>query len=240
MFSPNSFLPHREVELSNSPMIFRPIQAEAPHPHLQINPVHISAAVSLACVMGMGLGLWLRADIDRRAGASALHQATPRAVTMTPAPKQMRIVLTSPDEVIAPATSLMDVGVPAPAPGAPTGDIVDAAYVEAPSFACASARTLADQMVCVDPALAEADRRMARAYKAAMSSGAAYPRLARSQARWLAAREAAAKTSPEALASLYETRTLELAANENPARPAPSGVQQAHLERAGEDAQPVL
>ena len=188
--------------------------------------------------MGMGLGLWLRADVDRRAAASALRQATPRPAAA--APQQMRIVLTRPEEVIAPATSLMDVGVPAPAPAAPTGEVVDAAYVEAPSFECASARTLADQMVCVDPALAEADRRMARAYKAAMSSGAAYPRLARSQARWLAAREAAAKTSPEALASLYETRTLELAANENPARPAPSGVQQARLETAGANATPAL
>jgi uncharacterized protein YecT (DUF1311 family) len=238
MFFPRSFLPHRDVGLHNGPIIFRPIQADAAHPHLQINPVHISAAVSLACVMGMGLGLWLRADVDRRAAASALRQATPRAVAAATAPQQMRIVLTRPDEVIAPATSLMDVGVPAPA--IPTGEAIDAAHVEVPSFECASARTLADQMVCVDPALAEADRRMARAYKAAMRSGAAYPLLARSQARWLAAREAAAKTSPEALASLYEQRTLELAANENPARPAPSGVQQARLETAGANATPAL
>ena len=109
--------------------------------------------------------------------------------------------------------------------------------MEAPSFDCRSARTLADQMVCVDPALAEADRRLSGAYKAALGSGADHPALARSQARWLAAREAAARTSPEALASLYEKRISELAANENPARPAPSGVQEARL--AGVDAQPV-
>ncbi|CAN5590564.1 hypothetical protein BH10PSE5_BH10PSE5_16620 [soil metagenome] len=238
MFAPHSLLRHSAREILDTPLIFRPLEAETAHPHLHINPVHISAAVSVACVMGMGLGLWLRADIDRRAAAPALRQTVPRAVAAAPAPQQVRIVLARPEEVIAPPTSLMDVG--APAPAAQTGEIVDAAYVEAPSFDCDAARTLADQMVCVDPALAEADRRLARAYKAAISSGVAYPALARDQARWLPAREAAAKTSPEALAGLYEKRIADLAPNENPARPAPSGVQQARLERVGEDAPPAL
>jgi len=65
----------------------------------------------------------------------------------------------------------------------------------------------------------------------------AYPALARDQARWLAARQAAAQASPEALASLYEARIAELSPMENPARPGPSGVQQAHLADAG--VQPV-
>ena len=240
MFSPRSFLFHREPELHELPMIFRPIEAQDPHPHLRINPVHISAAVSVACVMGMGLGLWLRTDIDRRAAATALRQTAPRAVAAAPVQQQVQIVLARPaDDVIAPPTSLMDVGVPtpAPAPAAQTGDIVEAAYAEAPSFDCHATRTLADQMVCVDPALAEADRRLDRAYRSAMSSGVAYPALARDQARWLAAREAAAKASPEALASLYETRIAELSPDENPARPGPSGVRQTHL--AGAAAQPV-
>lgn len=231
MFSPLSLLRHRAPEFHETPMIFRPIEAETAHPHLQINPVHISAAVSVACVMGMGLGLWLRADVDRRAAAQALRQAAPRPVAAAPAPQQVRIVLAKPEETIAPPTSLMDVGVSPDDPAvAATGEVVDAAYVEAPSFDCRTARTLADQMVCVDPALAQADRRMAQAYRGALSSGAAYPALARDQARWLAAREAAAKTSPEALASLYEARIAQLSPKENPARPAPSGVHQAVAE----------
>ena len=237
MFAPRSLLRPRAPEFHETPMIFRPLEVESPHPHLSINPVHISAAVSLACVMGMALGLWLRADIDRRAAAAALRQTAPRAVAAAPAPQRVQIVLAKPAVEIAPATSLMDVGVSAPAPVAQTGQIVDAILVEAPSFDCRSARTLADQMVCVDPALAEADRRLSGAYKAALGLGADHPVLARGQARWLAAREAAARTSPEALASLYERRISELAANENPARPAPSGVQEARL--AGADAQPV-
>ncbi|MES2724596.1 MAG: lysozyme inhibitor LprI family protein [Pseudomonadota bacterium] len=237
MFAPSSLLRPRAPEFHETPMIFRPLEPERPHPHLSINPVHISAAVSIACVMGMGLGLWMRADVDRRAAASALRQATPRAVAQAPAPQRVQIVLDKPDEDIAPpATSLMDVGVASP-PVAQTGQVVDAVFVEAPSLDCRSARTLADQMVCVDPALAEADRRLSGAYKAALGSGADHPVLARSQARWLAAREAAARTSPEALASLYEKRISELAANENPARPAPSGVQEARV--AGVDAPPV-
>lgn len=228
MFSPLSLLRQRAPEFHEAPMIFRPTPAETAHPHLQINPVHISAAVSVACVMGMGLGLWLRADVDRRAATSALRQAATRPVAAAQAPQQVRIVLAKPDETLAPPTRLMDVGVsPADPAVAATGEVVDAAYVEAPSFDCRTARTLADQMVCVDPALAQADRRMAQAYRGALSSGVAYPALARDQARWLAAREAAAKTSPEALASLYEARIAQLSPNENPARPAPSGVHQA-------------
>ncbi|CAN5804051.1 hypothetical protein BH11PSE1_BH11PSE1_23360 [soil metagenome] len=222
MFAPHGFPRHSAPEILDTPLIFRPLEAETAHPHLQINPVHISAAVSVACVMGMGLGLWLRADIDRRAATSALRQTAASAVAAAPAPQQVRIVLARPEEVGAPAVQ--------------TGDIVDAAYVEAPSFDCGAARTLADQMVCVDPALADADRRLARAYKAAISSGVAYPALARDQARWLAARDAAAKTSPEALAQLYENRIADLSPNENPARPAPSGV---HVAAVGADAQPV-
>lgn len=238
MLSHSSLLRHRAPEFHETPMIFRPLAPENPHPHLSINPVHISAAVSIACVMGMGLGLWMRADVDRRAAAAALRQAAPRAVAAAPAPQRVQIVLAKPDEEIAPpAASLMEVGVAAPPPVAQTGQVVDAVFVEAPSFDCRSARTLADQMVCVDPALAEADRRLSGAYKAALGSGADHPVLARGQARWLAAREAAARTSPEALASLYEKRISELAANENPARPAPSGVQEARV--AGADAQPV-
>ena len=236
MFAPRNLLRSRAPEVHEAPMIFRPLEAEGRHPRLSINPVHISAAVNLACVMGMGLGLWLRADVDRRSAGSALRQATPRVAAAAPAPQRVQIVLAPPQEAVAPAAGLLDVGVPSPAPVAQTGQSVDAVFVAAPSFDCRSARSLPDQMVCVDPALAEADRRLSGAYKAALGSGGDHPVLARGQARWLAAREAAARTSPEALASLYEKRIAQLAANENPARPAPSGVQEAH--GAGASTQP--
>ena len=79
-----------------------------------------------------------------------------------------------------------------------------------PSFDCRYARSRAEQLVCADPDLAAADRRLARAYAEAVRGG--YPRdeLRQDQDRWLRAREQAARYDADAVAEVYEERTAEL------------------------------
>jgi uncharacterized protein len=65
-------------------------------------------------------------------------------------------------------------------------------------------------MVCADPDLAAADRRMRAAYVAALRAGAPPDLLGRDQDAWLAAREEAAQWSRRALAEAYRRRIAEL------------------------------
>lgn len=81
---------------------------------------------------------------------------------------------------------------------------------ERPSFNCAYAGTRAERMVCDDPELAAADRRLARAFRQATESGVPYRALRAEQDDWLAIREDAARRSPAAVASVYEQRIEEL------------------------------
>jgi uncharacterized protein len=66
-------------------------------------------------------------------------------------------------------------------------------------------------MVCEDPGLARADRRLQRAYERALRTGSVPPRELRDDQRdWLAIREDAAHRSPAAVRSVYEQRIDEL------------------------------
>ncbi|MGZ8369449.1 MAG: hypothetical protein ACXWVH_00155, partial [Caulobacteraceae bacterium] len=78
-----------------------------------------------------------------------------------------------------------------------------------PSFNCQYARTRAERMVCTDPELAAADRRLARAFRNAVDNGVPERALRAQQDRWLRAREQAA-VDPEAVAMVYEARIREL------------------------------
>ena len=79
-----------------------------------------------------------------------------------------------------------------------------------PSFNCAYAKTQSERLVCVDPQLAAADRRLAQAYRQALDAGVPERILRRQQDAWLAAREAAARAGPEAVFDVYSERTAEL------------------------------
>jgi hypothetical protein len=79
-----------------------------------------------------------------------------------------------------------------------------------PSFNCAYARTQAERLVCVDPQLAAADRRLARAYRQAIDAGVPEQILRRQQDAWLAERERAARAGPAAVFDAYSERTAEL------------------------------
>jgi uncharacterized protein len=65
-------------------------------------------------------------------------------------------------------------------------------------------------MVCSDPALAAADRHLARAYQRALRFGVPYDLLRAQQEDWLAVREEAARRSPRAVAGLYDQRIEQL------------------------------
>jgi uncharacterized protein YecT (DUF1311 family) len=86
-----------------------------------------------------------------------------------------------------------------------------------PSFDCRYARSPSEQMVCDDPELAAADRRLARAYSRAIASGIPARELRAEQDDWLSIRDDAARHSSDAVASVYEQRIDEL--NELAAEP---------------------
>ncbi|MGH6909559.1 MAG: lysozyme inhibitor LprI family protein [Phenylobacterium sp.] len=81
-----------------------------------------------------------------------------------------------------------------------------------PSFDCQGARSPAQRMVCSDPRLAAADRRMSRAYAAALAVGGSDAQLRSEQSDWLEIREDAARYSNRAVLNIYEQRTRELEA----------------------------
>ncbi|WP_293355942.1 lysozyme inhibitor LprI family protein [Phenylobacterium sp.] len=90
----------------------------------------------------------------------------------------------------------------------------DAAAVEPArvSFDCRDAPSLAREMVCGDAGLAAMDRRMKRAYAAAVAAGARQDELAADQADWLDIREEAARRSRRSVANIYRQRIDELQA----------------------------
>lgn len=79
-----------------------------------------------------------------------------------------------------------------------------------PSFNCRYARSPSEEMVCSDPVLAAADRRLNRAYERAIASGIPARELRAEQDDWLGIREDAARRSPRAVANVYEQRIREL------------------------------
>jgi outer membrane biosynthesis protein TonB len=93
-------------------------------------------------------------------------------------------------------------------PRAPAPRETDRAMI--PTVDCAAPGSLADEMTCADPALAAADRQMARAFRRAVRAGAPYGELRAEQNDFMAMREDAALRSPRALARLYDQRIDDL------------------------------
>lgn len=94
--------------------------------------------------------------------------------------------------------------------GAPVAATPLADVVPADQTAECEAATLTAQMTCVDPTLREAERRMTLAYDAVLAAGVVPADLGRSQARWLATRDEAARSSPEDLLAAYQLREEQL------------------------------
>lgn len=69
---------------------------------------------------------------------------------------------------------------------------------------------IGEALVCADPALSAADRRMVRAYREAQAAGVPEWRLQEQQNRWRAARTAAAREAPWQVREVYLARIAEL------------------------------
>jgi uncharacterized protein YecT (DUF1311 family) len=87
---------------------------------------------------------------------------------------------------------------------------------------CARVRTPGEAVVCSDPGLVAADRRMARAYAEALASGAPRQTLWRGQLGWLNMREDASRYSRQAVEDIYHDRIDELEALASAADDPPS------------------
>jgi uncharacterized protein YecT (DUF1311 family) len=134
-----------------------------------------------------------------RLAAVAPSSSEPIAQPTAPLPKFVD------SEVSADASASSPPPVAVAAPVAPPAPI-------RPSFDCQSALTPAQRMVCGDPRLAAADRRLSRAYAAALAAGESNGQLASEQSDWLEIREDAARYSARAVLNVYEQRTRELEA----------------------------
>ena len=78
-----------------------------------------------------------------------------------------------------------------------------------PSFDCRSARTRGERMICSEPALAAADRRMAAAFERALDQAPNPRALMADQNRWLSLRDDIAPDY-EGVMGLYQDRIAEL------------------------------
>jgi uncharacterized protein len=85
-----------------------------------------------------------------------------------------------------------------------------ACAVEAASFDCAKAATAVENEICADPALSQADERMAQAYSKTLDATLAPRALRTDQMRWLASRESVGTLDD--LRGSYDRRIAELLA----------------------------
>jgi uncharacterized protein YecT (DUF1311 family) len=199
-------------------------------PRRRPSPLVLLLGVAGALTLGVLFGLWARPEllVGARPMASAVPPHTPSGpegagqvplvvappARTDPPPRAPDRLQTLPPEMAAaaPAPSpTPDVsGAEPTAPPEPDAAEAPPAPRYAASFDCATARPGAEEMVCEDPALAAADRRMARAYRRAMGSGVDPEDLRQEQRDWTAIREDAAMRSRQALAQVYDQRIAEL------------------------------
>lgn len=135
----------------------------------------------------------------------------PSAPAAPPPGRLAQVAEPSPRFVDPAVSSNASVSLPVPAAIAPPVAPAPPAPIH-PSFDCQGALTRSQQMVCGDPRLAAADRRMSEAYAAALAAGGADDELRSEQADWLDIREDAARYSNRAVLNIYEQRTRELEA----------------------------
>ena len=174
----------------------------------------VIGGVAAGLALGAVLGLTARPDLGGKASAAAPMQPAPRASTarldvevnkpvVLPAPKAVgRLEVLPPDLAQAAPRATAPASVPTH---------VEPRRVASAEPDCRFAGSVAEQLICEDPALSRADQRLQRAYRRAMQSGAMPRRdLRDEQLDWLALRDDAARRSPFEVRSLYEQRIDEL------------------------------
>ena len=184
----------------------------------------IGGGVALAAVVGLSAALAVNGGPPKLRSETALDiEIAEVAPAPIPESSGEPLEVLPPDmAAAAPEGPVLDLAQadPAPDPGAveppherePPALRIPANNVAPPSFDCRYARSRAELMVCADPGLAEADRRLEAAYRRALDAGVPAWRLERQQRRWLRAREDAAFDAPEAVAGVYDARIAELQA----------------------------
>ena len=191
-----------------------PQPARRPIPRLSRNL--LLGGVAAAVGLGLVFGFAARPNLGQHMSKPAPMQPAARSSTdvldvevtkpvVLPAPKPTgRLEVLPPDWArAAPRMATAAPILPAAPPRfEPAGDA---------GFDCRSAGSLSEQMVCGDPGLSRADRRLQRAYERALQTGAMPRRELRDEQQdWLAIREQAARRSPDAVRSIYEQRIDEL------------------------------
>lgn len=169
--------------------------------------------IAAGLALGAVLGLAARPDLGKPAADAAPMQPAPRASTAV-----LEVEVSKPKPLPTPkSTGRLEVLSPELAKAAPRVVAASAPPHINPRAGgelgpdCSAAGSIAEQLVCEDPALTRADQRMHQAYARALRSGAMPRRdLRDEQLDWLAARDDAARRSPFEVRSLYEQRIDEL------------------------------
>jgi len=186
-----------------------------------------------ALAMGLAVGLWARPNLGATHDA-AERAAAPMAIAVNkPKPPQPATESDGKLEVLPPdaasssqqaenqsawASIFAELAPPPPLPPERQDPPPRVAELTpppqpasaAPDAADCTAGGLADQMVCADQSLADADREMNLAYRRALRAGISPAALRADQRDWLGIREEAAHHSRWALAEVYRQRIDEL------------------------------
>jgi uncharacterized protein YecT (DUF1311 family) len=189
-----------------------------------------------ALALGLAVGLWARPDFgasydtdaaERAAAPMAIAVNKPKPPPATEADGKLEVL--PPDTASAAqhaenqnawGSILAELAPPPPLPPARPDASPRVAELTPPAWpapaapdaqaADCAAGGLADQMVCADEGLADADREMNRAYGRALRAGISPTALRADQRDWLGIREEAAHHSRWALAQVYRQRIDEL------------------------------
>lgn len=190
-------------------------------------PKLIGAAAGVG-VLGLLLGMAFRPELAVNEGPKPPMQAItpmaegPQMAIVVDPPKPLPEITTKPGKLEVLPPDMVAAAPRAPVRAAPAEPLVapdplprlaevDPRDRPRPSFDCRSgALSRAEALVCDDPALAAADRRMAAAFRRATQAGVPYEQLRDEQDDWMSIRERAARRSPEAVAQIYAQRIDEL------------------------------
>lgn len=197
---------------------------EAPDASPRLGRKALIGGVAVACVVGLGLGFVARPQLVTSSSKpvatlpAAKTAERQMAIEMAQPPPEAPALKSSPLEVMSPELAqAAAANTPPPSPqvvdmGAPAAEVSEPELAgrEEASFDCRRAASYAEEMVCSDPALAAADRHLARAYQRALRLGVPYDLLQAEQNNWMAIREEAARRSPRAVAALYDQRIEQL------------------------------
>lgn len=180
------------------------------------------AGVAGALVLGLVFGFWAKPELGRSPARAPMQPVRTMAIEIAAPPPQPTPQPVGKLEVLPQDLAQMSAraaqaaqSLPPPPPLPVQPAALPRLAVPSPqparaAFDCAGAASLGERMVCEDTGLAAADRRMSRAYRRALDSGAPADQLREDQRDWLDIREVAARRSPGAVAAIYRQRIAEL------------------------------